>query len=147
LSDVSKPFSLRMDEGTHEHLLARAVRTGASASQLVNRYVKEGLRMDEHPGIGFVTAPDGERVPVLAGRPRLRLVDVIGTWRAEHQDVAATARYFGIADDDIQTVLRYYAAHRDELDAAIRAHLAAQDNFERVIRQRNARAARRAANV
>ena len=103
--------------------------------------------MDEHPGVGFVTAPDGERVPVLAGRPRLKLVDVIGTWRAERQDAAATARYFGVAEDDVQAVLRYYAAYRDELDAAIRAHLAAQDNFERVIRQRNARAARRAANA
>src|SRR5262245_12244546 len=56
---MSKPFSLRMDDGTHEHLLARTERTGASASQLVNRYVKEGLRMDEYPGVGFVTAPDG----------------------------------------------------------------------------------------
>lgn len=99
--------------------------------------------MDEHPGVGFVTAPDGERVPVLAGRPRLKLVDVIGTWRAEGQDAAATARYFGVADDEVQAVLRHYAAYRDELDAAIRAHLAAQDNVERVIRQRNARTTRR----
>jgi uncharacterized protein (DUF433 family) len=144
---MSKPFSLRMDDDTHGHLLARADRTSASASQLVNRYVKEGLRMDEHPGVGFVTAPDGERIPVLAGRPRLKLVDVIGTWRAERQDVAATARYFDIAEDNVQAVLRYYAAYRDDLDAAIRAHLAAQDNFERVIRQRNDRAARRAANA
>ena len=70
MAGSSVTFSLRMDEGTHEHLLARAGRTGASASQLVNRYVKEGLRMDEHPGVGFVTVPDGERVPVLAGRRR-----------------------------------------------------------------------------
>jgi hypothetical protein len=147
LSDVSKPFSLRMDDGTHGHLLARAGRTDASAPQLVNRYVKDGPRMDEHPGVGFVTAPDGERVPVLAGRPHLKLVDVLGTWRAEHQDAAATARYFGIAEDDVRAVLRYDAAYRDELDAAIRAHLAAQDNFERVIRQRSVRTARRAANA
>jgi uncharacterized protein (DUF433 family) len=144
---MSKPFSLRMDDGTHDHLVARAERTAASASHLVNRYVKEGLRMDEHPGIGFVTTSDGERTPVLAGRPRLKLVDVIATWRSEDQDVSATARYFGIAEDDVQAVLRYYAAYRDELDAAIRAHLAAQDNFERVIRQRNSRATRRAAHA
>jgi uncharacterized protein (DUF433 family) len=144
---MSKPFSLRMDDDTHERLLARVERTSASASQLVNRFVKEGLRMDEHPGIGFVTAPDGERVPVLAGRPRLTVVDVIGTWRAELQDVAATARYFDITEDDVQAVLRYYAAYRDELDAAIGAHLDAQDNFERVIRGRNAVAGRHAANA
>lgn len=146
LSELTKPFSLRMDDDTHEHLLGRAERTNASASQLVNRYVKEGLRMDAHPGIGFVTARDGERIPVLASRPRLKLIDIIGTWRGERQNVPATARYFDITEEDVQAVLRYYAAYRDELDAAIREHLAAQDNFERVLRQRDAQARRRVAN-
>ena len=79
--------------------------------------------MDEHPGVGFVTAPVRGRVPVLAGRPRLKRVDVVGTWRAEQQD-AATARCFGIAEDDVQAELRCGVAFRDELDPAIRAHLA-----------------------
>jgi uncharacterized protein (DUF433 family) len=111
-----------MNDGTHERLLARAERTGASASQLVNRNLKEGLRMDEHPGIGFVTAPGGEPIPVLAGRPRLKPVDVIGARRAEQQDVVATARYFDIAEDDVQALLRYHAEYRDEsgTEAAIR---------------------------
>jgi uncharacterized protein (DUF433 family) len=136
-----------MDDGTHARLLARAGRSGASASQLVNRYVKEGLRMDDHPGIGFVSAPDGERVPVVAGRPRLKLIDVLATWRLEGQDAAAAARYFDIAEADVDAVLRYYAAYRAELDEAVRAHLAAQDNFERVIRGRNARSGRPAASA
>lgn len=138
---------MRMDDDTHEQLHERAERTSASASQLVNRYVKEGLRMDEHPAIGFITATDGARVPVLAGRPRLKVIDILGTWREERQDASATARYFHITDDEVQAVLRYYAAYRDELDAAIRAQREAQDNFERVIQQRNARATRRAANA
>ena len=137
---------MRMDDATHEHLLARAGRTGASASQVVNRYVKEGLRMDEHPAIGFVTAPDGERVPVLASRPRLNLIDIIGTWRGERQNVAATARYFDISEDDVRAVLRYYSQYERELDEAIRTHLAAQDNFERVLQQRAAQVRRRVAN-
>jgi len=67
--------------------------------------------------------------------------------RAEVHRVLAERRARGVGEDDVQAVLRYYAAYRDELDAAISAHLAAQENFERVIQQRNARAARRAANV
>lgn len=135
-----------MDDDTHEHLLARSERTSVSASRLVNRYVKEGLRMDEHPAIGFVTAPNGERVAVLASRPRLKVIDIIGTWRGERQSEAATAHYFDISADDVRAVLRYYAGYRDELDKAIREHVAAQDNFERVLQQRNAQARRRVAS-
>lgn len=145
MSDVSKPFSLRMDDDTHDHLLTRAKRASASASQLVNRYVKEGLRMDQHPGIAFVTAPDGERVAVLGGRPRLKVIDIIATWREERQDASATARYFDLTEDEVHAAVRYYAAYRDELDAAIRAHQTAQANFERVLKQRSARAVRRVA--
>lgn len=41
------------------------------------------------------TTSQGRRV-VLAARPGLQVIDVIGTWRGERQDIAATARYFGI---------------------------------------------------
>lgn len=144
---VTKPFSVRMDDNTHGDLAARAHRTGVSASHLVNRYVREGLRMDEHPGIAFVTAPDAERVAVVAGRPRLKVVDVVATWRAERQNAKAAAQYFGIGEDEVHAVLRYYAAYRDEVEEAIREHLEAQNNYERVIRQRNTRASRRVANA
>lgn len=147
LSDVSKPFSMRMDDSTHEELLARADRVGTTASQLVNRYVKEGLRMDEHPGIAFITARDGRRTPVLASRPRLKVIDVIGTWQAERKNEAATARYFQISDEDVEAVLRYYAAHQQEVDDDLRQHLDAQDNYKRVLEQRQERARRRVANV
>ena len=147
MSFMSKPFSLRMEEDTHELLSARASRTAVSASQLVNRYVKEGLRMDEHPAIGFVTAPSGERVAGLASRPRLKVIDIIGPWRGEGQDAQATAKYFDITEDDVQAVLRYYAAYTVELNAAVREHLAAQENIERVLQQRTAQVRRRVTRV
>lgn len=138
---------MRMDDDTHEELLERADRVGTTASQLVNRYVKEGLRMDEHPGIAFVTARDGRRTPVLASRPRLKVIDIIGTWQAERKDAAATARYFQISDEDVEAVLRYYAAYQREVDDDLRQHLDAQDNYKRVLEQRQERARRRVANV
>lgn len=136
-----------MDDDTHEHLLDRAQRLEVSASQLVNRYVKEGLRMDEHPGITFVTTPDGHRPAVLASRPRLKVIDIVGTWKGERQDVAATARYFAISEDEVHVALRYYTAYQKELDQEIRRHLAAQQSYRRVLEQRQARARRRAANA
>lgn len=142
--DMTTPFSLRMDEETHEALLAHAERADVSPSKLVNRYVKEGLRMDEHPAISFVTTPQGRRA-VLAARPRLQVIDIIGTWKGERQDVAATARYFEVSEDDVRAVIQYYVAYRDELDEEIRRHLEAQQNFKRVLEHREAQTRRRLA--
>lgn len=136
-----------MDDDAHEQLLERAERVGTTASQLVNRYVKEGLRMDEHPGIAFVTARDGRRTPVLASRPRLKIIDIIGTWQAERKDAAATARYFHVGDEDVEAVLRYYAAYQQDVDDDLRRHLEAQENYKRVLQQRQDRARRRVANA
>lgn len=135
-----------MDDGVHEELLERAERLGTSASQLVNRYVKEGLRMDEHPTISFVTTTSG-RYAVLALRPRLKVIDIIGTWLGERQDITATARYFDLPEEEIRAILRYYAQYKDELDQALRRHLEAQENYKRVLQRREARARRRVAKA
>ncbi len=142
---MTTPFSLRMDDVTHEALLRHAERTDMSPSKLVNRYVKEGLRMDAHPAISFVSTPQGRRA-VLASRPRLQAIDIIGTWKEERQDVAATARYFDVSEDDVRAGLKYYSAYKDELDDDIRRHLEAQQNFKRVLARREARTHRRVAN-
>jgi hypothetical protein len=47
----------RLDERAHE---IRETRTA-----LAERYVEEGLRMDEHPGIGFADGPAGRRAILL----------------------------------------------------------------------------------
>jgi uncharacterized protein (DUF433 family) len=138
---MTKPFSMRMDEDTHEQLLARAKVVDLTASQLVNRYVKEGLRMDEHPGLAFVNTSNGRRA-VLASRPRIQVIDLIATWQGQRQDVSETAHYFDVSADDVRTALRYYAAFKSELDEAIRQHRDAQANFEQVLARRRTRARR-----
>jgi uncharacterized protein (DUF433 family) len=143
---MTTPFSLRMDDDTREELVKRAERSEVRPSKLVNRYVKEGLRMDEHPVIAFKTTPHGRRA-VLASRPGLQVIDIIGTWQGERQDVAATARYFHISEDDVRAVLRYYADYKDEIDQDLKAHLEAQENYKRVLEQREARTRRRAASA
>ena len=88
--------------------------------------------MAEHPAIKFVATREGRRA-VLASRPRLSVVDLLGTWQAEGQNVRETARYFEISEDDVRAVIRYYSAFREELDDEIRQHLAAQQNSKRAI--------------
>ena len=143
---MTTPFSLRMDDATREELLEQAERSDVSSSKLANRYVKEGLRMDKHPMIAFKTTPNGRRA-VLASRPGLQVIDIIGTWRGERQDVAATAQYFQSSEDEMQAVLHYYADHKDEIDQDLKAHLEAQENYKHVLEQRETRTRRRVAKA
>lgn len=143
---MTTPFSMRMDDESREELIAYAERSEVSPSKLVNRYVREGLRMDKHPAIAFKTTPHGRRA-VLALHPGLQVVDIIGTWRDEQQDAAATARYFRINEEDVQAVLRYYADYKDEIDEDLKDHLDAQANYKRVLEHREARAGRHIAKA
>jgi hypothetical protein len=146
MSYMTMPFSLRMDEDAHDELITHAKRLEINASKLVNRYVKEGLRMDKHPAIGFKTTLQGRRAAVLAARPGIQVIDVLGTFKAESQDAGKTARYLHISEDEVQAVLRYYAEYRDELDRDLKEHLETQRNFKRVLATREAQTRRRVAN-
>ena len=88
--------------------------------------------MNEHPAIAFKTTPRGRRA-VLAVRPGLQVIDIVGTWQGEGQDVAATAQYFELTEHDVRAVVRYYADHQDEVDQDLRAHIAAQESHKRVL--------------
>ena len=143
---MTQPFSLRMDEDTHDELTTHVERLEVNASKLVNRYVKEGLRMDKHPAIGFKTTSQGRRAAVLAAHPGIQVVDVLGTFRAESQDAGKTARYLHISEDEVQAVLRYYAEYRDEVDRDLKEHLETQRNFKRVLATREAQTRRRVAS-
>lgn len=103
--------------------------------------------MDKHPAVIFKTTPLGRRAVVLASHPGLQVIDVVGTWQAERQNVAATARYLDISEDDVRAVLRYYADYKDEVDRDLQEHLEAQENYKRVLDQREAHARRRVAKA
>jgi uncharacterized protein (DUF433 family) len=143
---MSKAFSMRMDDDTREALREHAARTEVNPSKLVNRYVKEGVRMDKHPAVAYKTTSSGRRAIVLATHPRLQVIDVVGTWNDNKHDVPKTAKYLHLTEDEVQAVLRYYADYRDDVDRDLEDHLAWQRNYERVLEQRDARTRSRAAN-
>lgn len=136
-----------MDDATRTELLEHAERLDANASKLVNRFVKEGLRMDKHPAVMFKTTSQGRRAAVLAAHPGLQVIDVIGTWRTEKQDAAKAARYLHIDQEEVEAVLRYYADYREDVERDLRDHLDAQRNYKRVLEQREALARRKVANA
>ena len=109
--------SFRFPESTLERLDARARQIRETRTALAERYVDEGLRMDEHPGIAFADGPAGRRA-VLAGAG-LDVWEVIETLQQNRNSAAATARYLELPVAMVRTAVRYYAAFPDEIDERI----------------------------
>ena len=110
-------MSLRLSEATIERLGQRAKRAHMPTRTLAQRYVEEGLRMDEHPLVRFVDGPAGRRAR-LAGTGK-DVWEVIATVRDSDNDLAATAEYLRTTLGVVQAAVTYYGAYRDEIDELI----------------------------
>ncbi len=109
--------SFRFPEETLERLDARAKQIRETRTALAERYVDEGLRMDEHPGIAFADGPAGRRA-VLAGSG-LDVWEVIATLRQNRNSLDATAHYLERPVATLRPAVRYYAAFPQEIDDRI----------------------------
>lgn len=109
--------SFRFPEDTLERLDARAKQIRETRTALAERYLDEGLRMDEHPGIAFADGPAGRRA-VLAGSG-LDVWEVIATLRQNRNSLDATARYLERPVGTLRPAVGYYAAFPDEIDDRI----------------------------
>src|SRR5712691_7603993 len=118
------PTSLRLSDSIAAELDRAAKLTGESRTRLVERYVDEGLRRDEHPLIDF-RGPAASRRPALLGS-RLDVWQVIETFKNSDKNLEATATYLDIPVEHVRAAVRYYAHYRDEIDEyAERMHAAA----------------------
>ena len=109
--------SFRFPEGTLERLDSRAKQIRETRTALAERYVDEGLRMDEHPGIAFADGPAGRRA-VLAGSG-LDVWEVIATLRENRNSLEATARYLERPVATLRPAVGYYAAFPAEINGRI----------------------------
>jgi uncharacterized protein (DUF433 family) len=106
--------SFRFSESTLRRLDQRAHEIRETRTGLAERYVEEGLRTDEHPGIGFVDGPAGRRA-VLVGAG-LDVWEVVDTVKQNRGSLDAAARYLEVSNGTVRTAIRYYAAFPDEID-------------------------------
>lgn len=121
--------SFRLASSLVEQLARQAELSGASASALAERYIEEGLRMDEHPLIVFRDGAAGRRA-AIAGT-RLDVWQLIDTLRACDNDQAEAAAYLEIPETWVRAAARYYGAYQDEVDTfAERAHTLADREEE-----------------
>lgn len=131
------PVAFRLGRTTVDGLKRRARSSGVAQTALAERYIDEGLRMDEHPRIHFREGELGRR-PALLGM-RLDVAGVVETIRQNDGSIDATAGYLEVPVEQIDACARYYADYRDEVDALIaRAADAAQRELELAQRAREA---------
>jgi uncharacterized protein (DUF433 family) len=110
-------LTLRVAQSTLDDLNRRAHHTGQPRSALAERYVYEGLQMDEHPGIHFVDGALGRRAKVLGSG--LEVWEIIAVLRDNDDSIAETAAYLAIDEKVVRTAVDYYGSHRAEIDEFI----------------------------
>lgn len=111
---MSNPLSVRLTEATIRRLGARAQRVHLPPRTLAQRYVEEGLRMDEHPLVRFAEGPAGRRARLVGtGKD---VWEVIAAVRDNGGDAAETARYLEMPLGLVQAAVAYYGAYPDEID-------------------------------
>ena len=131
---AAAPVSTRYPTDTLKRLDRRARAEGHSRSNLIQRYVSEGIEMDEHPGIVFRSGPAGRR-PGLIGGPDVW--EVVAVHRS-FDDGERTAAWLDQPASAIESALGYYEAHRPEIDDWIHRNEEAAEAAERVARARQA---------
>ncbi len=111
---MSQPLSVRLSDATLTRLGARARRAHLPPRTLAQRYVEEGLRMDEHPLVRFAEGPAGRRAR-LAGTGK-DVWEVIATVRDNDGDIAAAALYLEVPLGLVQAAVSYYGSYPGEID-------------------------------
>jgi len=125
--------SFRLPRKLLDAIKRGAERRGVSQTTLVERYLDEGMRMDDHPLIVFRDSPLGRRA-MLAGS-RLDVSQVIETIRNSDNSLEDAADYLDLAELRVRACLSYYAEYQDEVDAYARASAAASEEAERAWRR------------
>ena len=88
------PLSIRLPERTLGRLADRSGRSGLAPRTLAQRYVEEGLRMDDHPLVRFAEGPSGRRARLIGGPD---VWEVIAVARDNDGDLRETASYLELA--------------------------------------------------
>ena len=87
---------------------------GQKHTVLAERYVAEGVLMDQHPGIYFADGAMGRRAAVMG--TGLDVWEIIAVARDNEGSVAETAAYLEIDPRRVETAVRYYGSNRAEID-------------------------------
>jgi hypothetical protein len=124
-------FAARFRAPVVERLRARAQRTPQSQGRLAERYIDEGMRMDDHPGIVFRDGPLGRRAGLAAGPDVWEIVAAIKQAPKRGQAaIRALAEMLDLTEGQIQTALHYYGEFAEEIDELVQRNLGEAERAE-----------------
>jgi uncharacterized protein (DUF433 family) len=109
-----------LSDTTIKRLGTRARRAHLPPRTLAQRYVEEGLRMDDHPLIRFTDGPAGRRARIVGtGKDVWEVITVV---RDNGGSAAEAARYLEIPLGLVQAAISYYGTYTAEIDQQIEAN-------------------------
>lgn len=120
---MRKTTSLRLPERLHSRLASTARQQGTTLTALVERYAREGLATDSHPGIVFMPGPAGRRATLAGGPDIWEVIAALQATSGSEQDrVAAVAQQCGLHVRQVGIAIDYAAAHPTEVQERIAAN-------------------------
>jgi hypothetical protein len=116
----TQTFSARFGTDVLDRLERRSQAAGTNKSRLAERYVDEGTRMDEHPGIVFRGGATGRRAALPGGPDVWELMATLKSGKARGEEaIPATAELLNLTDSQVRTAVRYYGVFTEEIDRRI----------------------------
>lgn len=138
---AAKPrtISARWNAEVVDRLDRRSEVVGTNRSRLAERYVDEGTRMDEHPGIVFRDGPAGRRAALAAGPDVWEVMATLKAGDAKGEAaVISTAELLNLTALQVRTAVRYYSDYPGEIDERIRRTVEEADAAEAAWRREQA---------
>ncbi len=127
----SRHLSLRIADATFRRLQERSEALSQPRSRLAERFLDEGLRMEEHPGIVFRPGPAGRRPAIVNGPDVWEVISVLRELDASGEEaIGEAAELTGLDGQGVRTAARYYADFRHEIDEWIERVRAEADRAE-----------------
>ena len=114
-------LTIRVDRDTLASLDARRRRGGESKARLAQRYIVEGMEMEDHPGIVFRDGPGGRRAGLLGGPDVWQVIAVLKDSKEKREAaIRHAAEWLSIRPDQVRAAVSYYGQHQREIDEWIR---------------------------
>lgn len=131
MASGTQTFSARWNADVVSRLRRRSELAGTNKSRLAERYVDEGTRMDEHPGIVFRSGPTGRRAALAGGPDLWEVLSTLKSGKARGEEaIAATADLLSLTDSQVRIAVRYYGAFSEEVDDRIARNAEDADEAE-----------------
>ncbi|MGH3448555.1 MAG: hypothetical protein ACRDQA_21620 [Nocardioidaceae bacterium] len=129
--------SIRLDDELRSLLTARAAAEDTTVTELIERFVREGLSSAAHPGIVFKPGPAGRRAALAGGPDVWEIIAALRhTAGSESERVATLAAEFGVHERQVILALEYAAANRAEIETRVEANDRALKWAETTARER-----------